>query len=192
MSKGPINAVFEITPRFLRSTNLERDFKDPHALENYILTPHGRACLGRLAKGLRPGATERAWRITGDYGSGKSSFGLLLAHWFSGNARQLKGSVGAGLDYDSFRLGERPKFLPVLITGAREPMGRAILRALVRTMDEQYSRGVRAAMVTDMAQAVESGERIADSDTVRWVLRCNAKLVKDGRAGRVADAPRAG
>lgn len=183
MPNRAINAVFEITPRFLRSTNLERDFRDPHALENYILTPHGRGCLGRLAKGLRPGATERAWRITGDYGSGKSSFALLLAHWFAGNARRLKGELGTGIDYDSFRLGQRPRFLPVLITGAREPMGRAILRALVRTMDDQYSRGGRSALVNEMAQAVDSGERIADSDTVKWILRSNAKLVKDGKAG---------
>ncbi len=183
MSNRRITEVFEITPRFLRSTNLERDFHDPHALENYILTPHGRSCLGRLAKGLRRGATERAWRVTGDYGSGKSSFALMLAHWFSGNARRLKGDLGTAVNYDSFHLGERPKFLPVLITGAREPMGRAILRALVKVMDEQYSRGGRAALVNDMSQAVDSGERINDADTVRWVLRCNTKLVKDGKAG---------
>lgn len=183
MSDRPINAVFDITPRFLRSTNLERDFHDPHALENYILTPHGHQCLTRLAKGLRRGATERAWRVTGDYGSGKSSFALMLAHWFSGNARRLKGDLGTAVNYDSFHLAERPKFLPVLITGSREPMGRAILRALVRTMDEQYTRGGRAALVNDMAQAVESDERIEDADTVRWVLRSNAKLIKDGKSG---------
>ena len=183
MSDLRINAVFDVTPRFLRSTNLERDFHDPNALENYILTPHGRQCLTRLAKGLRRGATERAWRVTGDYGSGKSSFALMLAHWFSGNARRLKGDLGTAVNYDSFHLAERPKFLPVLITGSREPMGRAILRALVRTMDEQYTRGGRAALVSDMARAVESAERIADADTVNWVLRANAKLVKDGKAG---------
>ncbi len=97
MSDRPINAIFDVTPRFLRSTNLERDFHDPNALENYILTPHGRQCLSRLAKGLRRGATERAWRVTGDYGSGKSSFALLLAHWFSGNARKLKANIGTAV-----------------------------------------------------------------------------------------------
>src|ERR1022692_4826966 len=160
MSDRPINAIFDITPRFLRSTNLERDFHDPRALENYILTPHGRHCLTRMAKGLRRGATERAWRVTGDYGSGKSSFALMLAHWFSGNARRLKGDLGASVDYSSFHIAERPKFLPVLITGSREPMGRAILRALVRTVDEQYTRGGRAALINEMAQAVDSSERI--------------------------------
>ena len=183
MSDRPINAIFDVTPRFLRSTNLERDFHDPNALESYILTPHGRQCLSRLAKGLRRGATERAWRVTGDYGSGKSSFALLLAHWFSGNARKLKANLGTAVNYDSFQLAERPKFLPVLITGSREPMGRAILRALVRTMDEQYTRGGRAALVNEMAEAVDSSERIADADTVKWVVRANAKLVKDGKAG---------
>lgn len=182
MSDRSISTVFNITPRFLRSTNLERDFNDPHALENYILTPHGSQCLSRLAKGLRQGATERAWRITGDYGSGKSSFALMVAHWFSGNARRLKGDLGVAVNYDHFHLAQRPKFLPVLITGSREPMGRAILRALVRTMDEHYSRGARAALVNEMDDAVESGTPIADTDTVKWLLRCNAKLVKDSKS----------
>ena len=87
MSDQPISAIFNITPRYLRSVNLERDFNDPRSLENYILTPHGSQCLGQLALGLRRGGTERAWRFTGNYGSGKSSFALLVAHWFSGNAR---------------------------------------------------------------------------------------------------------
>ena len=79
MSDKRISSIFDITPRYLRSTNLERDFRDPRALGNYILTPHGRQCLSRLSKGLRAGGTERAWRITGNYGSGKSSFALMLA-----------------------------------------------------------------------------------------------------------------
>lgn len=185
MADKLINSVFDITPRYLRSTNLERDFRDPRALENYILTPHGRDCLSRLSKGLRVGGTERAWRITGNYGSGKSSFALMLAHWFSGNARHLKGDLGLSVGYDSFHLAEKPKFLPVLITGSREPMGRAILRSMVQVMDDQYTRGGRSALVADMAAAVESGSTIADADTVRWLQRSTAKLVKDDKAAGV-------
>ena len=66
--------------RFLRSTQLERDFSDPSALEGYILTPEIENCVGRLARGLAPNSGQRAWRITGDYGSGKSSFALLFAN----------------------------------------------------------------------------------------------------------------
>lgn len=185
MSDRPTSSVFDITPRFLRSTNLERDYRDPRSLDNYILTPLGRQCLSRLSKGLRAGGTERAWRITGNYGSGKSSFALMLAHWFSGNARHLKADLGLSVSYDSFHLAEKPKFLPVLITGSREPMGRAILRAMIGVMDEQYARGGRSALVTDMAAAVEGGADISDADTVRWLQRSTAKLVNDKKAAGV-------
>jgi ABC-type molybdenum transport system ATPase subunit/photorepair protein PhrA len=72
--------LFEVRRRFLRSAHLERDFSDPMALDGYVITAQARAYLERLAMGLRETSGQRAWRITGDYGSGKSSFALLLAH----------------------------------------------------------------------------------------------------------------
>ncbi|HYJ85775.1 MAG TPA: hypothetical protein VEW46_06965, partial [Pyrinomonadaceae bacterium] len=63
--------------RFLRSANLERDFRDPDVLSGYVVTDFARSCLGRLSEGLKPTSGQRAWRVTGDYGSGKSSFALL-------------------------------------------------------------------------------------------------------------------
>src|SRR5947199_10506149 len=65
--------AFDIKTRFMRSVNLRRDFRDETALEGYVLTPHVRATLERLAGGLAPRSGQRAWRITGDYGTGKSS-----------------------------------------------------------------------------------------------------------------------
>lgn len=185
MSDQPISTIFNITPRYLRSVNLERDFNDPRSLENYILTPHGSQCLGQLALGLRKGGTERAWRFTGNYGSGKSSFALLVAHWFSGNARSLKSLVGEGLRYEAFGVTTKPRYVPVLVTGSREPMGRAILRAVVRVMDEQYSRGIRSALVNTIERAVQRSTGLTDTDVVDWVIQCNAKLIKDGKAGGI-------
>ncbi len=80
MAEKKISDLFHIRNRFLRSVYLERDFHDPAALSTYVLTDFARSCLGRMADGLRPHSGQRAWRMTGDYGSGKSSFALLLAH----------------------------------------------------------------------------------------------------------------
>ena len=77
-----IAEIFDIKGRFLRSAHLERDFRDPSALYGYILTPGIRDSIERLASGLDPRSGQRAWRITGDYGSGKSSFALLLRIYF--------------------------------------------------------------------------------------------------------------
>jgi hypothetical protein len=77
--------LFQIKTRYLRSAQLERDFCDPDAFSGYVMTDFARSCLERMAGGLKPKSSQRAWRMTGDYGSGKSSFALLLAHWFAGN-----------------------------------------------------------------------------------------------------------
>src|SRR5215217_9399440 len=82
MTNPRIADYFDIKHRFLRSTYLERDFTDLSALQGYILTNHNRQNLLRMMEGLRESSTQRSWRITGDYGSGKSSFGLMLAHVF--------------------------------------------------------------------------------------------------------------
>ena len=181
MPEKAISSIFDISPRFLRSVNLERDILDPQALDHYVLTPHARHCLGRIAKGLRGGATDRAWRLTGTYGSGKSSFALVLAHWFSGNTKIIKKSLGDSLNYETFGVGSKPAYTPVLVTGSREPLGRAILRAVLRVMDDKYTRGARSSLVTAIATAVERGIGFDDSEVAEWVVQCNAKLIKDGK-----------
>ena len=78
----PISGFFRVPSRFLRSVQLERDFHDLASLDHYVVTPHVAEALRRVADGLRTNSGRRAWRITGDYGVGKSSFALVLAHLF--------------------------------------------------------------------------------------------------------------
>src|SRR5262249_16402502 len=74
-----IGDLFRIAQRYLRSVQLERDFDDTLALRHYVVTPPIVAVFSRIVEGLRLGSSHRAWRITGDYGTGKSSFALMLA-----------------------------------------------------------------------------------------------------------------
>ena len=177
-----IESLFQITPRYLRSTNLERDFGDPNALDNYVLTQHAQGCLARLAAGLQPSSTQRAWRLTGDYGSGKSSFALFLAHWFNGRAPQLTKTLGTNVRYDRFSLGRRPTYLPVLVNGCREPIGIAIMRSLARVLSEKYQRGIRSLLQQRIEAAAFARHRIKDGDVVDFVQLANEKLIKDGKA----------
>src|ERR1700737_2682126 len=71
-----IAELFRIPGRYLRSVHLERDFDDIESLHHYVVTPPMVAVFSRILEGLRPGSGHRAWRITGDYGTGKSSFAL--------------------------------------------------------------------------------------------------------------------
>src|ERR1019366_6588243 len=133
MHNIPISDLFRVRDRFLRSAHLERDFNDPHALSGYILTQQVRSHAERLAAGLRTTSGQRAWRITGDYGSGKSSFALLLAHILSGKKAHLSPVVRDTIDFKKLGIGN-PRLLPILVTGSPEPLSVALLRSLRRDL----------------------------------------------------------
>lgn len=84
MAENRISQLLNIQRRYLRSAHLQRDFQDPAALDGYIVTPAIKANFDRIRRGIMPGSGQRAWRVTGDYGSGKSSFALLLANLLGG------------------------------------------------------------------------------------------------------------
>src|SRR5436190_11662900 len=50
MKNAAISSLLQFRPRYMRSTNVERDIDDRKALDHYVLTPHAQECLGRLAK----------------------------------------------------------------------------------------------------------------------------------------------
>lgn len=69
-----------ISRRFLRSVHLARDCACGTDIAGYIVTPSVRTALLRLVRGFSPGRLDRAFALTGPYGSGKSSFALFLFH----------------------------------------------------------------------------------------------------------------
>lgn len=128
-----IARLFHINPRFLRSTHLERDFSHPDSCAGYILTDFTKSCVERLVEGLLINSTRRAWRLTGDYGTGKSSFALVLAHLFSGHQngplKELRESIKIdGLCFDDLNL------VPILVTGSRAPLRVALQSALQNSL----------------------------------------------------------
>ncbi len=181
MADRTISSLFDLAPRYLRSTHLERDFHDPRALDSYILTEHGRECLHTLARSAHPGSTRRALRLTGDYGSGKSSFALFAAHWLSGRAPALGAGVVGKLDYAAFDFTDQPRFVPVLVTGSREPLGVAILRALARMLTEQRGRGPKSRLLAEVESRLKTEP--SDEDVERLLLAATDKCIADGHSG---------
>jgi len=111
--------------RFLRSTYLERDFDDPSALDGYLITPFVANSLGRILDGVKPGSRLRAWRLTGDYGVGKSSFALLLVNHLA----RRSGSIAIETTRSLLSQGDTiPILLPVLVTGTRGGIVQAIAK----------------------------------------------------------------
>src|SRR5438309_2296899 len=90
MVERTVSSLHRYSSRFLRSTELARDFLDPRGLDGYCLTDFGRSCLKRISSALDVNSSRRAWRLTGDFGSGKSSFALLLANSYSNPRQRLR------------------------------------------------------------------------------------------------------
>ena len=117
-----MDELLQIRPRFMRSVHLERDLSDMSSSQGYVLTPVAENALTRICASFYNNSTQRAFRIAGDYGSGKSAFGLALARISAGYANALPKELRAFCG--------RNRMFPHLATGDHEPLALTILRAL--------------------------------------------------------------
>ena len=152
-----------------------------NALEGYILTQQARAHLERLADGFTPNSGHPAWRITGDYGSGKSSFALLLTHLFAGNLMGLPPNLRAAIDFDDLQIAQ-PRLFPILVTGTNEPIAVAILRS-TRDALLNVHRGMKSTALGDEIGVIlaSSGSREIADDVVLEVLNRANEVVSSSR-----------
>lgn len=120
--KTAMDKLLQIRPRFMRSVHLERDVSDGSSSLGYILTPVATNALTRICASFHSNSTQRAFRVAGDYGSGKSAFGLALARVAAGQANALPNEIRPFCGRNRLR--------PHLATGDHEPLGVTVLRAL--------------------------------------------------------------
>jgi hypothetical protein len=170
--------LFEIKARYMRSANLERDFGDPRALDGYIPTGHVKETAHRLAAGLKENSGQRAWRITGDYGSGKSSFALCLANLFAGQESGLPVQVRRIVDFRAEGV-RRPYLVPVLLTGTRDRVCVAVVRALNQTLKEYYTKGPKSALLKTIERRLAVPEKISDDVALDLICETRNKLIAD-------------
>lgn len=176
MSDSPtLEKLIAVSPRFARSVSLVRDAHRTDALHGYILTPIGRTILRRLSDALRGDSPTRAWSITGPYGSGKSAFALFTAQLLSGeeevrhSARKFLAAHDADLSERFFGAsGPLPRragrLCPVLVTGSRQPLEKALAASLASSLRTIAQRGRRPLIVERLEriaqQAASTGTAI--------------------------------
>jgi hypothetical protein len=175
MVTNRIADLLQIRNRFMRSAHLERDFADPEALSGYVVTPNAQSALQRIASGLAVRSGQRAWRVTGDYGTGKSSFALALAHLLRGE-EALPLPLRKAVDFRAIRVG-RPSLVPILITGSRAPIAPSLVRSLAQAIDAVCPRG-RKPHILERLGSVSDTEDAA----VNLVLEA-AQFVKEREKG---------
>lgn len=171
--------LFQTQERFLRSVHLERDFADPKALEGYVVTPQVRKYLSSLSEGFAASSGRRAWRITGNFGAGKSSFALFLAHLFSSKKNKLPARLQQTFDTD--QNFPKKNFLPILVTGAREPLSTALLRALYRDVANLYAGDESIEIVAEIRSAFESAST-SDEEVALLITKAGRFITKSKKA----------
>lgn len=114
-------------PRFFRSVSLERDLRDPAALDAYVVTPWLQNLIDRFLSGAEVGSTRRAWRITGDFGVGKSALALALACYLDPQTRENAEQV-----VECARALSR--LLPVVVVGSRSSFGDILANGVGETL----------------------------------------------------------
>jgi hypothetical protein len=135
----PDRAVLAVALRFTRAVHIRRDFRDlRYRLDGYQVTPLVRQLAGRIVAGLEPGSAERAFSVVGPFGSGKSAFGLFVAHFLQRSPqsrRQLLASLKAS-DTGAVLPIDAPSLLAVLVPGNNSSLRQAVLASLGQALDD--------------------------------------------------------
>jgi len=181
MPPNDLQSLLRPADRFLRSAELVRDYRDPWALQGYCITDFTRECLARIGEGLLRNSSRRSWRLTGDYGSGKSSFGLLLAGSLRGATARLPKAISDQV-LQVLPVLRNNHYLPVLVVGTRESMGLAIVRSLGNALAELSGVGRKSALENEITALAHQGRSIKDQKVIELVEKAASHVVSSGKA----------
>lgn len=178
----PVASLFEIPKRFHRSIQLERDFHDATALEHYVVTPSVAEAFDRIAHGVRSESGRRAWRITGDYGVGKSSFALVLAHLLNDRSPKALSKIADAIGW------QRPRGVaelwPILLTGSRENIVPALARGIAASLSQRKpTRGRMPGRLSDLIKQARSTEARGDIAALELLLTATSDFAAQSNAG---------
>ncbi|MBF8184919.1 ATP-binding protein [Nonomuraea sp. K274] len=132
----------------LRSTNLERDVRDPNLNSPYV-GARALDVLDRVANAVADLKRTRAWSFTGPYGSGKSTLSNLLDAFLGHDtdrqreARQAVEATSPGLAARmEHARDERAEegFLGAVATARREPLAATVHRALATAVERRWGK----------------------------------------------------
>ena len=167
----------DVSARFARSANLERDITDVVPLDGYVVTARAIDIVERLASTATQTQAGGAWSITGPYGSGKSSLAVLIDGAFgeAGRVRDkaldllhaVAPEVSAAVEsahakHETVADG----FHRAVVTASREPVGQTVLRALHSAVVRRFGK-IPPASKFSAATSLKSALADAASDDPR-------------------------
>jgi hypothetical protein len=144
----------------IRSVNVEQDLQQAAVAEGYILTAQARRSLERILDRIDSTAPQRAWTLTGPYGSGKSYFGLFLMNLLGASGPAHAQTLQQLQDVDPIlsdkvtcagKLEQTNGFLPIAITGYRTTLQECVRQGLRRLCEQFREHKEIKAILNDAA-----------------------------------------
>ena len=163
MTRKRIASRVTVRHRYVRSVDLVRDVNDSDALEGYVVTPSVRDAAMRILTGLSDESHQRAFRIIGPYGIGKSAFGVFLTHLLREHGKGpvtelLCNAVSSEDDIEVAR------WHPVILNGRRISFARELLRVVV--CDGHKNLGISSSNLKTRAQSILAQNSVVDAHEI--------------------------
>lgn len=127
----------DLSARHTRSISLSRDLHDEGAVSSYLPTPNAIQALKQIGMALAGDQAQRAWKVIGPYGSGKSALGIVLAQLMSG--REAHRETWKRLHKASTpvaNLFAASRRFALAIVGARLSIGVALGAEMLRALEQ--------------------------------------------------------
>ena len=169
MSRGgtrapPLAQLVRVRGRFHRSVHLPQDWSTPHNPADYLATSALLGIAGQILGELGRSGGERAWTLTGPYGTGKSAFALFLTDLLATakpdhpRARELR---------EHHQHGAKP-LRPLLVQAERAPLLPAVLNALLASgvANRAIAGRARRLLKTSAAGASAGADLLAEAAAV--------------------------
>lgn len=126
-----IISLLTLDGQHTRSISLERDLHDDRMIENYLLTPNSINAIRQIASDMATGRAQRAWKIVGPYGSGKSALGVMLAQLMAGvEAHEPAAASLRAVSPSTAELFAKTRRYCLAVVGSRLSFGVAIAAAI--------------------------------------------------------------
>jgi hypothetical protein len=173
-SETTISDYLHISRRYTRSIQIERDYRDPQALDGYTVTPTVQYALHQLSAGFRTDSSQRAWRVTGPYGAGKSAFGVFAANLISRSdaGYPIAASILKRVSEETAAaVASIPRYLPIPITGSRARFGDVLLSSLVHVLEGERTAGRNPSALVEVKEYLRgmSEGQVGDTRAIQLI-----------------------
>lgn len=171
-----------VAQRFLRSINVHSDYQHHDSTTGYIVTPNVAQALESLSEGLSHEKGQRAFALTGPYGTGKSAFAVFLCQLLGNDVEQAKHAksllakhyknVAETISQIRMTSDMSKGFLLVPVTARRRPIVQLLLEGLYETTKGMAPSPALTSLCAQITEALDL--KIWDDTSV--VLRCLSAL----------------